>query len=131
MTKTNGANFMSGKRSRDKGLNFEREIAKIFREELGYENARRHLEYNAIDAKGYDLDDVGPFKVQCKRLKQWAPISKIEEVQLEDHEDIEMLVTKGDKKPIMAVLPFRKLIALLKKKNEEIAYLKGLLRDKT
>jgi hypothetical protein len=101
---------MSGKRSRNKGHNFERLIANLFRDELGYKDARRHLEYHKDDANGIDIDNTGEFKIQCKRNKDWASISKILEVQLENGDDIEVLITKGDKKPAMIIMPLDKWI---------------------
>lgn len=93
----------SGKYCRNKGHNFEREIAialrKIFPE------ARRHLEYNKAEAKGYDLDNTGQFKIQCKRNKKYAPITKILEAEEDCSEgEVPVLITKGDRtRPVVCL----------------------------
>lgn len=93
---------MSGRRSRTKGHSYEREIAACFRKN-GFPDAKRHLEYQSEMACGYDLDGVGILKPQLKRGKQYAPITKIEEVQVcEDF--IPCLITKGDRKRDVIVL---------------------------
>jgi hypothetical protein len=84
---------MSGLRSRRKGHNFEREIAKRLRSI--FPEAKRHLEYQGQEAAGYDLDNTGMLRIQCKRNKQYAPITKIEEVK---EDGVPVLITKGDGK---------------------------------
>tara|TARA_Y100000593_G_scaffold19936_2_gene39959 strand:- start:4895 stop:5260 length:366 start_codon:yes stop_codon:yes gene_type:complete len=59
---------MSGKNSRRKGHNWERKCAQLFRE-IGWSNARRHLEYQGNDL-GKDLEETKPFIVQCKTGKK-------------------------------------------------------------
>ncbi len=54
---------MSGKRSRDKGLNFERAIAKKFRE-VGFPLAERQLEFQINQAQGIDLKNTGKFHIK-------------------------------------------------------------------
>jgi HJR/Mrr/RecB family endonuclease len=54
------------KLSRDKGAEFEREVAKLFHK-LGYPDAKRRLG-QARDS-GHDLDDTGRFVVECKRRR--------------------------------------------------------------
>lgn len=85
---------------RTKGHSFEREIAKLLR--CIFPNARRHLEYHKEDCKGFDLDNTGKLKIQCKRGKKYAPLSKIKEPQCKEGE-MPVLITKGDhEKPIIA-----------------------------
>lgn len=106
---------MSGKRSRTKGHSFEREIAKFF-QTIGYLEAKRHLEYQSEEVVGVDLDNTGPYKVQCKRNKGYAPINKIFEIQ--DMKDcIPLLITKADNKPAMVVMPLSDFAVLAKKKG--------------
>lgn len=91
------------KLSRTKGHSFEREIAAELRE--FFPEARRHLEYHSRDANGVDVSHTGEFKIQCKRGRKWHSISAIEEIQCDQVlGDVPVLVTKGDNKPIMAVL---------------------------
>ena len=77
-------------------------MQKSFRQ-LGFENARRHLEYQDGEANGIDLANTGRFKVQCKRHKDYVSISKINEV-VSSGNDIPLLITKGDRKVPMVVL---------------------------
>lgn len=90
-----------GAYQRRKGHNFERECAKILREI--YPEAKRHLESQIQDCKGFDLDNTGRFRFQCKRNKNYAPVNKIEEVKDLDG-TIPALITKGDNmKPVVAL----------------------------
>ena len=82
------------KLSRTKGHSYEREVAKEFRE-MGFSKAERQLEYQISEAQGVDLKNTDPFKVQCKRGKKYASITKIEEVKPETGA-IPILVTRGD-----------------------------------
>ena len=100
---------MSGKRSRTKGHSFERWTADKFRSV--YPNAKRKLEYQISECTGVDISDTGPFKIQCKAYKDYAPISKIKEIQ---EGGIPCLVTKGDRKEAMIVLPLTDFINILK-----------------
>lgn len=103
---------MSGKRSRNKGHSFERKIAQELRKifpEVG-----RQLEFQKDCAKGIDLRGTGCFKFQCKKLKRYAPITAIFEVDCEEElGDIPILVTAGDFQRSMAVLPFEYLVELI------------------
>lgn len=83
---------MGGKHSRNKGANYEREIARKF--SSVFPKARRQLEYHQDDANGVDIQGTGKLKIQCKRFKGYAPISKIKEIQ---PSGIHCLVTKGDR----------------------------------
>jgi len=47
---------------------------------------------------GYDLDETGPLKIQCKRTKKYVSINTIEEVKVEPG-DMPVLITKADRKP--------------------------------
>lgn len=101
---------MVGKRSRTKGHSYERKVADAFRN-VGYEKACRKLEYQLADCDGVDLKNTGPFRVQCKRYKDYAPISKIEEIQ--DPTGIPLLITKGDRKPDMVVMKAQDFFEML------------------
>ena len=101
------------KLSRTKGHSFEREIAVALRGV--FPGARRHLEYHEDDANGVDLIGTGRFKFQCKRLRKYASITKIDEIMCEPaFGDVPVLVTKGDGTPIMAVLAFADLLDLIR-----------------
>lgn len=102
-----------GKAERTKGHSFERLIAIKFRKL--FPRARRHLEYHAGDANGIDIDNVGDFRIQCKRGKRYAPLTAIEEIQLDPIEGgIPVLITQADRKEILVALPLRYFLRLLK-----------------
>lgn len=106
------------KSQRRKGHDFEREIARDF-QKIGFPDARRHLEYHSRDANGVDLQGTGPYAVQVKRHKQYAPITAIEEIATLGNIGLRpLLITKADNKPTMAVLPWEDLKELIKKGTE-------------
>ena len=87
-----------------------------------FPGARRLLEYHAEDAKGVDLLNTGRWKVQCKKLKAYAPLSRIEEVQCDRKAgNVPVLVTAGDNLEPLACLPlsvFLELAALAEEKAD-------------
>jgi hypothetical protein len=99
------------KAARVKGLSFERVIANAFRL-AGWLGAKRHLEMQAQDCMGFDLDNVDPFRVQIKRWKEYAPISCITEVKSAPG-CVPMLITKGDNTPAVAVLYFDDFVRIM------------------
>lgn len=58
--------------SRRKGHQYERDVANLYRK-AGYPEARRKLDQYQVSG-GIDLENVGPFAVQCKVGKsiQWT-----------------------------------------------------------
>ena len=100
---------MGGKLSRTKGHSYEREIAKKFRHL--YPKSKRMLEYQLEDCNGVDVI-AGPFSIQCKRYKDYAPISKIEEIKAPSQQ-IHALVTKGDRKEDIICLKLRDFLDIL------------------
>lgn len=106
-----------GRLSRNKGKVFEQEVARSFRKV--FPDARRHLENHKDDAaKGIDLINVGRYLVQCKRLRGYASINKILEVQIDPIEGgCPILVTRGDNTEAMAVLPLHELLRLIANKE--------------
>lgn len=99
-----------GKLSRQRGASYEREVAKALHKM--FPKARRHLEYHALDANGVDLQDTGPFAIQCKRGRTYAPINKIKEVQCSP-DMIPMLVTRADNEESLVVLSLENFIKIL------------------
>jgi len=97
---------MGGKSSRTKGHSYEREIAKKLREI--YPNARRALEYQ--EGTGVDIENTGKLRIQCKRGKRYAPVTKIKEVQLEG---IPVLITKADREKDIACLYLEDFLEML------------------
>jgi hypothetical protein len=97
--------------ARQKGLNFEREVAN----DLGhvYPEAKRHLEYQADEAqKGIDISNTGPYAIQCKNLQNYVPIKTIREVQ-RTAENRPVLVTKGNKMEAVVVMYFSDWVKML------------------
>ena len=104
---------MGGNHSRNKGLNFERDTVKALRK-MVFPYAKRHLESQKEEAKGYDLDNTGPFKIQCKRYKKYCSVSKIKEVQTQPGE-IPVLIQKADREETLVTMyekDWLKLVAL-------------------
>ena len=64
------------------------------------------------EALGFDLDNTGPFRFQCKRNKKYCSISKIEEVQ-DLKGTIPALITQGDRKRPVVALYLDDLIRIL------------------
>jgi hypothetical protein len=95
-----------------KGKQFERDLAN----ELGhiFHEAKRHLEYQADEAaQGTDLDGTDIFQFQAKNHQNYVSISTIFDVKLKSNEHIPVLVTKGNKLPTMAVIPWEEFKTLL------------------
>lgn len=105
---------LSGRAARKKGLDFEREVARMF-ERAGWKGARRQLEFHSADAKGVDLQNTEPFFVQCKKTKKYVPLTTIGEIQCERaFGDIPVLIAAGDNQEAMACLPLRDFMSLLR-----------------
>ncbi len=99
--------------ARTKGLSFEREIAIALRPV--FPNARRLLENHSDDANGVDILHTGDYKFQCKRLRKYCNPNRIEEVQCDEViGEVPVLITQGDRKRILAIIPFEELLRLLK-----------------
>lgn len=107
---------MGGKLSRTKGHSFEREIAIALRPI--FPGARRWLENHKDDANGVDLVGTGRYRIQCKRGRKAAPLSKIREVQCDEQlGDVPVLVTQGDRDRILVAMPFEEFLRLLKSQS--------------
>ena len=100
-----------GKLSRTKGHSFEREVAKKLRRLGLFPNAKRKLEYQEDECIGVDLENTGPFAIQCKRYKKYPPMNKIFEV--DDGTKMPVLWCKEDRGPELVVLKADDFISLL------------------
>lgn len=105
---------MGGAHSRRKGHQAERDLAIALRSV--YPDARRQLEYHEADCHGVDIQNTGPYRFQCKKLKRYASINMIKEVQCaRELGEVPVLVTAADNEEWMAVLPFSELVRLLER----------------
>lgn len=112
--RTKAQNRAQGKANRRKGHDFERWLARELKEL--YPDAKRNLEYQKDQANGRDLANTGGFLFQCKRGRLYAPITAIEEIQVDPIDGgVPVLVTKGDGKEPMAVLSFTAFKRLVRK----------------
>jgi len=104
---------MTPKRARQKGIEFEREVAEALR--VVFPKVKRRLEFQQLEERGVDLDNTGRFKFQCKKLKKYAPITTINEIDFQSWlGEVPVLITAGTREEPMAVLPFSDLVELLK-----------------
>lgn len=88
---------MMGKASRNKGKRYERELANLFKE-YGWDEAKRHLEYQAAEAEeGRDLDGTQPFSVQAKCWQRTPSISVLETVTTTEEYPIRLAFLKRSK----------------------------------
>lgn len=108
----NSSKKLSGKAVRQKGLNFERDLAKSLRHI--FPDVERQLEFQSSQAKGVDLRGTEPYLIQCKRSRKYASITKIEEV-VPQKGKIPVLVSKGDNLKAVAVLYLEDFILMLEK----------------
>jgi lipopolysaccharide biosynthesis protein len=99
-----------GRYQRTRGHSFERECAEKLR--AVYPECKRHLENQAQEALGYDLDNTGAFRFQCKRNKKYAPLSCIEEVK-DLNGTMPALITQGDHKKAIVAMYFDDFLKIL------------------
>jgi hypothetical protein len=97
--------------SRRKGHSFERDIVAEFRGR-GWIRACRNIETDPDAILGIDLKNTAPFSIQCKRLADYAPISRIGEIPPLPGQ-IPVLITKPDDGPAMVVLPLQDFLAMI------------------
>lgn len=98
--------------SNKKGKSFERFVVNKLR--ATYPDAKRHLEFQTQEAKGVDLDNTGPFKVQCKALSKVPNIPQVfaEFKDLSQHE-IPVVIFKVDGKGSFAAFRIDDALILL------------------
>jgi len=89
---------MTGKTSRTKGHNFEREVVNLFK--AYFPKAKRNLEYQ--EGMGYDIENVGNLSIQCKVGKSFKVEDALQEAVRPKH--IPLAVTKRDRKEIVVSL---------------------------
>lgn len=99
---------MPGKHSRDKGAQFEREIAIALRDI--FPRVEREDESNT--GKGVDLRFTGQLDVQCKRFAGSVPMSKLYEVPIVPGR-IALLVSRSDRGVALATLRMADFVKIL------------------
>lgn len=98
-----------GAMQRNKGANYEREIARQLR--AIFPNAERNVT-ETQHGQGIDLVNTGKLDIQCKRYRKPAAISKIHEVPKAEGR-VAVLVTRGDRDESFAVLRLSDFIKIL------------------
>jgi len=81
---------------------------------IGFKDARRHLEYHGDDAKGVDIDNTGPYKIQCKALKKTPNIPKVfDEIKDIGEYDVPVVAFKVDRKGEYVCLKLQDFLELV------------------
>jgi Holliday junction resolvase len=72
---------MSGRHSRNKGANYEREVARIFREHCGFteEECKRGIGQARVGSEVADVELPLPLWLECKRGKKTYPKKALEQ----------------------------------------------------
>jgi hypothetical protein len=107
----------TGKQARNKGIEFERFLVRKFRQ-AGFLQAKRHMESQEAEAQGFDIDNLGPLRVQAKRHKEYAPISTLFDV-VKAPESVPVLITKPDEGPAVACLLLSDFLRILASAKQE------------
>lgn len=108
---------LGGRGCRRKGHQFERDVAVLFRGI--FPDAKRHLETRRSDVTGVDLDGTGEFRIQCKRGRGYAPLSRIGEVQIDPLDGgVPVLVTQADGAEPLAALPLADFLRLVRRSRK-------------
>lgn len=101
-----------GRSSRSRGLTFERSMVDALRPV--FPSVKRHLEFQKSEANGYDLDNTDHFRIQCKRMARYAPLTKIQEVICDEElGEVPVLITAGDGLPPLVCLPLEEFVRLV------------------
>jgi len=101
-----------GKYQRTKGLSWEREIAEDLRP-IGFPNAKRHLESQFQEAKGYDLDNTGMFRIQAKCMAKVPNIPAVFKEIEEDPNKIPVVVFRVTNKGEYACFKWEDAMVLM------------------
>lgn len=104
---------MSGKTSRRKGHNFEREVAIMLRPY--YPDAKRQLEYQ--EGLGYDLQGTGDLSIQCKKGSSFKIEKALEQAVVKNK--IPVAITRRDREDIVVSMYWKDFEYFL------VSYLKG------
>jgi len=101
----------SGAYNREKGHSLEREIARQFREDLGFEDAiTSRAGDRSKDNLGIDILNVEPFLIQCHASSR-VNIAKYDRLRdsFASVDAFPVYICKRPHKPIICVLPWEEL----------------------
>lgn len=101
-----------GKYQRTKGLGWERRVSQDLRPI--FPEAKRHLEVQMQEAQGYDLDNTGDWRIQCKAMAKVPNMPKVfkEFTKLTD-EQIPMVVFSVTNKGEYACVKWKDMLLLM------------------
>ena len=96
-----------GKFSRDKGIRFEREVAKIFREH-GFENAHRSAQHCGNTGQAADVIGVPGIHIEAKhvekmRLYDWYEQARWDAMASES-KDLPVVIHKQNNMPVLVTM---------------------------
>lgn len=93
-----------GKRSRDKGANFERWVAKELKHI--FSDAKRGIQYRDGGKEASDVSGAGPFHIECKHGKKPNPGAALEQAENDSGEGklIAAIVKDDRKSPFVVML---------------------------
>jgi hypothetical protein len=109
---------MSGKKSRNKGHNYERKI-RLEMIEMGWEDCQTsRFASKMLDDAGVDLACTDPFQIQCKAVEKGCQYTKIL-ASMPDNEMYNVIFHKKDRKEyaIMSKNDFYELLKIMKKEK--------------
>lgn len=100
-----------GKSQRTKGHSFERAVAKQLRSI--WPDVKRHLESQSQEAKGYDLDNTGDFRIQVKALNRVPNIPAVFKEFSIEADKIPVVIFKRDGQGTFACFKIEDALTLL------------------
>lgn len=106
---------MSGKKSRNKGHNYERKVRKEMID-MGWEDCQTsRFASKMMDDLGVDLVNTPPFQVQCKAVEKGCQYTKIL-ASMPDNENYNIIFHKKERKEyaIMYKSDFYELLKIMK-----------------
>lgn len=107
---------MTGKGRRQKGLQFERDLAIMLRRI--YPEVKRHLESQSQEAKGYDLDNTGPYRIQAKCMAKVPNIPEVFKEFKTGPECVQVVMFKVTGKGIYAAFKVDDALKLIEAKEK-------------
>lgn len=101
-----------GKMQRDKGANYEREVAKIISARLGRPTKR--MLGQARDG-GHDLEQIGPFLFECKRRAKIAVYEWMRQIVAAcTNGQMPVVIARADNERSIVILDFEDFMTLAK-----------------